>query len=145
MATKKAKSAKANLRDANKEVKSLSGVIKIVATFWSKGYKEAFAEFGIKFADLNLQTIKPMLQTNDKGEIFVVRKVDKKDEQGEVIKDEQGKRKYKTVYGKTQKEANQKAQEIKERIGKGLSLDSSDTFGKWAEHWLMVKQAEVLL
>lgn len=58
-------------------------------------------------------------------------------------KDEQGKRKYKTVYGKTQKEANQKAQEIKERIGKGLSLDSSDTFGKWAEHWLMVKQAEV--
>ena len=59
-------------------------------------------------------------------------------------KDEKGKRKYKTVYGKTQKEANQKAQEIKERIGKGLSLDSSDTFGKWAEHWLMVKQAEVL-
>lgn len=92
MATKKAKSAKANLRDANKEVKSLSGVIKIVATFWSKGYKEAFADFGIKFADLNLPTIKPMLQTNEQGEIFVMRKVDKKDEQGEAMKDEQGKR-----------------------------------------------------
>lgn len=58
-------------------------------------------------------------------------------------RDENGKRKYKTVYGSTQKEANAKADEIRSRIGKGLSVDSGDTFTKWADYWLSSKKAEV--
>lgn len=52
-------------------------------------------------------------------------------------KDENGKRKYKTVYGKTQKEANQKAEELKTQLGKGLDvLNNSKTFKEWAELFL---------
>lgn len=54
-----------------------------------------------------------------------------------------GKRKYKTVYGQTQKEANEKAQEIKARLGKGLAFNSGDTFAKWADYWLLLKETEV--
>lgn len=36
-----------NLKSANKEVKSISGVCKIVAQFWNEGYKSAFKEVGI--------------------------------------------------------------------------------------------------
>lgn len=59
-------------------------------------------------------------------------------------KDENGKRKYKTVYGTTQKEANQKADEIRTMLGKGLDVQAqSDTFGTWCERWLKCKKAEV--
>ena len=54
-----------------------------------------------------------------------------------------GKRKYKTVYGQTQKEANEKAQEIKARLGKGLAFNNGDTFAKWADYWLLLKETEV--
>lgn len=54
-----------------------------------------------------------------------------------------GKRKYKTVYGQTQKEANEKAQEIKARLGKGLTFNNGDTFAKWADYWLLLKETEV--
>lgn len=59
-------------------------------------------------------------------------------------KDEQGRRKYKTVYGATQKEANQKADEIRAMLGKGLDISArSDTFGVWCDRWLRGKKAEV--
>lgn len=55
-----------------------------------------------------------------------------------------GKRKYKTVYGKTQKEAKAKADEIRIRYGKGLDVDAQrDTLHDWAEKWLKVKSTKV--
>lgn len=54
-----------------------------------------------------------------------------------------GKRKYKTVYGQTQKEANEKAQEVRARLGKGLAFNNGDTFAKWADYWLLLKETEV--
>lgn len=36
-----------SLKSANKETKSISGVCKIIAQFWSEGYSAAFAEVGI--------------------------------------------------------------------------------------------------
>lgn len=59
-------------------------------------------------------------------------------------KGEDGKRKYKTVYGATQKEADEKAREAKIRLGKGLSMElEKDSFKKWKERWLKYKKAEV--
>ena len=55
-----------------------------------------------------------------------------------------GKRKYKTVYGKTQKEANEKADELKILIKKGIDISSSnDSFVQWADLWLLSKKNEV--
>ncbi|MBQ4572100.1 MAG: site-specific integrase [Clostridia bacterium] len=55
-----------------------------------------------------------------------------------------GKRKYKTVYGKTQKEANQKADEIRTSLKKGIDVTSSnDSFETWADYWLNSKKQEV--
>lgn len=49
-------------------------------------------------------------------------------------KDENGKRKYKTVYGKTQREANEKAEELKTQLGKGLDIASkTKTYRDWAK------------
>ena len=54
-----------------------------------------------------------------------------------------GKRKYKTVYGKTQKEANQKAEELRVAMRKGLDImASNDSFECWADRWLMSKKYE---
>lgn len=59
-------------------------------------------------------------------------------------KDEQGRRKYKTVYGTTQKEANQKADEIRAMLGKGLDVSArSDTFGVWCDRLMRCKKAEI--
>lgn len=55
-----------------------------------------------------------------------------------------GKRKYKTVYGTTQKEADAKAEELKVMMKKGLDVSSSnDSFKTWAEYWLSSKKGEV--
>ena len=55
-----------------------------------------------------------------------------------------GKRKYKTVYGKTQKEADTKADELKVSLRKGIDISSStDSFKKWVEYWLTSKGHEV--
>lgn len=55
-----------------------------------------------------------------------------------------GKRKYKTVYGKTQKEADAKAEEVRVLLNKGLDvLSSNDSFVKWADLWLLSKKNEV--
>ena len=52
--------------------------------------------------------------------------------------------KYKYVYASTQKELNQKIQEVKLKIGKGLDVSAErDTFGSWAQKWLKLKKTEV--
>ena len=56
----------------------------------------------------------------------------------------EGKKVYKSVYGKTQKEANMKAEELKVSLRKGIDVSaSSDSFKVWAEHWLRAKKYEV--
>lgn len=54
---------------------------------------------------------------------------------------EDGKRKVKTVYGKTQKEANEKAAELKAQLGKGLDISSKNkTFQDWAKLFLSTQK-----
>jgi integrase len=58
------------------------------------------------------------------------------------IKD--GKKTYKSVYGKTQKEADIKAEELKVSLRKGIDISASnDSFKVWAEYWLTSKRYEV--
>ena len=55
-----------------------------------------------------------------------------------------GKRKYKTVYGATQKEADQKADEVRAMLKKGIDIATArDTFSEWSKKWLMTKEADV--
>mgnify|MGYP003289366271 CR=1 FL=1 len=55
------------------------------------------------------------------------------------IKD--GKKQYKSVYGRTQKEVNQKAEELKVSLRKGIDISASnDAFKTWAEYWLTSKR-----
>lgn len=55
-----------------------------------------------------------------------------------------GKRKYKTVYGKTQKEAEQKADALRFKLNKGIDITrDKDSFTLWANHWLSIKEVEV--
>ena len=59
-------------------------------------------------------------------------------------KDENGKRKYKTVYGSTQKEANEKAEELKAQLGKGLDISSKNkTFKDWASLFLSTQKSSL--
>lgn len=56
-----------------------------------------------------------------------------------------GKRQYKTVYGCTQKEADEKALQIKLALKKGLDVTAErDTFGQWAERFRASKAADGL-
>lgn len=56
----------------------------------------------------------------------------------------EGKKKYKYVYGSTQKEANLKADEVRASLRKGMDLASSnDSFVVWADYWLTYKKNEV--
>ena len=49
-----------------------------------------------------------------------------------------GKRKYKSVYGKTQKEADEKAKALKESLLKGINIDKQkDTFNTWCDSFLV--------
>jgi integrase len=58
------------------------------------------------------------------------------------IKD--GKKTYKNVYGRTQKEADIKAEELKVLLRKGINISASnDSFKTWAEYWLTSKRYEV--
>lgn len=81
----KAKSAKQFLRDANKEMRSISGVLKIVKAGWSAGYKQAFAEYKITFEMLDVPTILAMCQKNEQGEVFITKRTAQKDEKGEFV------------------------------------------------------------
>ncbi len=57
---------------------------------------------------------------------------------------EDGRRQYKTVYGASPKEADEKALEIKIQLRKGIDVSAErDTFGEWAERWLKLKSHEV--
>lgn len=59
-------------------------------------------------------------------------------------RDENDKRKYKTVYGKTQKEADAKAEELRLSLKKGYDITSEkDTFEEWARKWLSIKSDEI--
>lgn len=56
----------------------------------------------------------------------------------------EGKRKYKTVYGSTQKEADEKADELRIKLNKGIDLTKSkDSFELWASYWMSTKAIEV--
>ena len=56
-----------------------------------------------------------------------------------------GRRKYKTVYGKTQKEAEERALQIKLSMRKGIDITAErDTFGDWATRFQAVKKADGL-
>lgn len=61
-----------SLRDANKEVKSLSGVIKLLQKFWSNGYKDAFAFVGVTYKDLDFKVISAMCQKDEDGKIYLI-------------------------------------------------------------------------
>lgn len=53
-----------------------------------------------------------------------------------------GKRKYKTVYGRTQKEAAEKARQLKIEMGLGIDITAGqDTFAKWADSFLKKEKA----
>ena len=55
-----------------------------------------------------------------------------------------GKRKYKTVYGNTQKEADEAALQIKLAMRKGIDVTAErDTFGDWARRWMKYKEADI--
>ena len=64
MATKNVKNQSVNskvsalksIREANKETKSLSGVIKTIRSFWKDGYKDAFEGYlGLSFQEIELK------------------------------------------------------------------------------------------
>lgn len=75
----------ASLRDANKEVKSLSGVIKLLQKFWSNGYKDAFAYVGVTFKDLDFKAISEMCQKDQNGKIYLICRKQEITEGGEKI------------------------------------------------------------
>ena len=55
-----------------------------------------------------------------------------------------GKAKYKYIYGKTQKELDEKVLEVKMSLKKGIDITAdNDTFWYWSEHWLKLKEYEV--
>lgn len=55
-----------------------------------------------------------------------------------------GKRKYKTVYGATQKEANKKAEELKIKLNKGIDVSENNlSFSFWAEKFSSAKKKTV--
>ena len=54
-----------------------------------------------------------------------------------------GKKAYKSVYGRTQKEADRKAEELRVSMRRGVDISASnDSFKVWADHWLMSKKYE---
>lgn len=57
---------------------------------------------------------------------------------------EDGRRQYKTVYGSTPKEVENRALDVRLQLRKGLDVSAeNDTFGEWANRWLSMKQHEV--
>lgn len=81
-----------NLRNANKESRTICGAVKIVRAMWKNGYSDAFKYVGKTYED----TSKPLswldtMQRNENNEVFVYQTKRIKDESGEYIKDESGK------------------------------------------------------
>lgn len=92
------------LRDANKETKTLSGVVKTIRTFWKDGYSEAFKFLNMTFNDIDVKKIMSMWSDSLKDEtgVFMYKsrvakfKMDK-DGNKEYLLDKDGKRIYVTV------------------------------------------------
>jgi hypothetical protein len=78
------------LKDGNKAVKTLSGAITQVKTFWGKGYKKAFAEIDITFEMLDYKKLEPMMQKDENAIIYTIEAIRIKDAEGNYIKDEKG-------------------------------------------------------
>ena len=74
-----------NLKNANKEVKSLSGVIKLLQKFWSKGYKDAFGYLGVSYKDLDYKVISAMCQKNKDSQIYLTSKKHKTNKAGQKV------------------------------------------------------------
>lgn len=74
-----------SLRDANKEVKSLSGVVKLLQKFWSNGYKGAFGYLGISYKDLEFKVISAMCQKNEDSQIYLTSKKHKTNKAGQKV------------------------------------------------------------
>lgn len=74
-----------SLRDANKEVKSLSGVIKLLQKFWSNGYKEAFSYVGVTYKDLDFKVISEMCQKDEDSQIYLTSKKHKTNKAGQKV------------------------------------------------------------
>lgn len=84
-----------NLRDANKEVKSISGVCKIVQNFWGAGYNKAFKYFDMQKSDFTpelLDRVTEKMRVN--GVVCKIVKKFTKDDKGVFVKDANGKRQY---------------------------------------------------
>ena len=57
-------------------------------------------------------------------------------------RDENGKKQYKSVYGKSPAELKEKETAIRLQLGRGLDvLSQRDTFSTWADNWLRLKKA----
>lgn len=55
-----------------------------------------------------------------------------------------GNGKYKYVYAATNKELQQKIDELKTRLGKGIDISAeNDTFGFWSDRWIELKKMDV--
>lgn len=87
--------AVSNLRNANKESKSISGCIKIIAKLWGSGYKDAFTYFGVTFKQLNIDLL-DQCQKDEQGHVYIVSRKARKDEQGNNVLNEKGKKVYDT-------------------------------------------------
>lgn len=74
-----------NLKNANKEVKTLSGVIKLLQKFWSNGYKDAFSYVGISYKDLDFKVISEICQKDEDGKIYLTCRRAVKNEEGEKV------------------------------------------------------------
>ncbi len=56
----------------------------------------------------------------------------------------EGRKIYKYVYARSQKELDAKLKEIYTKLGKGLDVTAQrDSFGQWAQRWLRLKKTEV--
>lgn len=58
-------------------------------------------------------------------------------------RDENGKRQYKSVYGKTPAEVKEKETAVRLELGRGLDMVSRrDSFAQWADDWFRLKEKE---
>lgn len=84
-----------NLRDANKEVKSISGVCKIIQKFWGTGYNKAFKYFNMQKSDFTPELLDRVTEKmRVDGVVCKIVKKFIKDDKDVFVKDANGKRQY---------------------------------------------------
>jgi integrase len=96
----------------------------------------------LNFSSFEYQGIfAPFFQT--KGVYYIMKK--RKDGRYQkniyIGRDENGKRKYKSVCGTSRKEVETLAAELKQKLGKGIDISSDDTYGCWKKRWLTVQRS----